>query len=549
MDLARRIYVYTASLVGLSVFAIGATRLLSTVIVELLGGRGRLLVESGAPSDLSLAIALVVTGLPVWLIHWGLAQRWLRGPDEAVVGERRSTVRATYVTAVGLAALGAALISAVSVISGAIRLAAGAEVGSRVERGDAVALLIVSAAVWLIHARERATGLRRARLNGAAAWLPRLARYVGAGLGLAVALVGAGGVTSILLDSLDGDAVLGSGSLWTAQALAGPAAMIVAGLLAWWLHWREAEATIRDRVRLGEDERGTRLRALYLGIVLLAAAVAAVGGIMAAVYVSLSGGVLAVLARPAELVEPLLLALPTVLAGVLHVRRQLADADGLHVEAGDDLLRGRSATFRDDALRRATLTVAFVGLVVVAVGTTWMITLGLEEVFGTAGSILSASSGHDLATRAAGPIAAVLAGAVLWAPSWTMALRRRSGRPTAEARSTSWSVYLYLVLLGAVVVAVPDAAILLYRAIDQVLRGAAAGPLLPDQAGPVAALLVALAAAGYHASLLGGDRRRLRVGGSGAATGGSLEAAGPGPAFSGRPVPAAGRAPQPRHDP
>lgn len=87
MQTARRLYVYLISGIGMGMLVAGLTMLLSVLFGRLglagsvLGGEGDVIGQ-----QLTLASALIVVGLPVWLIHWLAAERSVRPdrPDAAL---------------------------------------------------------------------------------------------------------------------------------------------------------------------------------------------------------------------------------------------------------------------------------------------------------------------------------------------------------------------------------------------------------------------------------------------------------------------------------
>src|SRR3970040_2066165 len=100
MQTVRRLYLYAMSGITFGVLAVGLDQLLVVILGQLGVGRGPFVGgDQGYREQLSLAIALVGVGLPVWGIHWWLAQRGLQAGRPNAVEERGSTGRALYPTA------------------------------------------------------------------------------------------------------------------------------------------------------------------------------------------------------------------------------------------------------------------------------------------------------------------------------------------------------------------------------------------------------------------------------------------------------------------
>src|SRR5262245_52203811 len=94
MGVARRVYLYTVSFVALAAVAIGVHDLLALFVGRFVDESRVIVGESGEIREqASFAIALVVVGLPVWLIHWWLVLRGSRGGDARAMEERGSAVR------------------------------------------------------------------------------------------------------------------------------------------------------------------------------------------------------------------------------------------------------------------------------------------------------------------------------------------------------------------------------------------------------------------------------------------------------------------------
>lgn len=92
MGTIRRLYVYTVSFISLEVVIWGLIGLVRSMVGgELIGG---------GTSQLASAISLIAVGVPVFLLHWWLAQRRIGDEDE-----RFALLRAIFLYAVLLATL------------------------------------------------------------------------------------------------------------------------------------------------------------------------------------------------------------------------------------------------------------------------------------------------------------------------------------------------------------------------------------------------------------------------------------------------------------
>ena len=98
MQTARRLYVYLMTGIGLGVLIFGLRALLTVLLEQLgLGGSDPIFGgEDATREQLTLASALISVSLPVWLIHWFVADRGVRPGRPSAEVERNSVVRGLY---------------------------------------------------------------------------------------------------------------------------------------------------------------------------------------------------------------------------------------------------------------------------------------------------------------------------------------------------------------------------------------------------------------------------------------------------------------------
>ena len=495
MGVAKRLYLYAVSAVSLLVLAIGLFNLVAVGLGELADALGAGIIGGGASAgreQVSLAIALVVVGAPVFALHWWLVGRGWHAADDAGREDRHSAIRAFHLGLVATVALAVGTWAALESISWALQEVLDVALG-RGRPTDAVALLLVAAPIWWYHQRRRNLDIRHDRLTRAAAWITRLHRYAWAFVGLMILVFGASGVIETIASVAIGRPGFGAGDDWWIGSLAGSVSMIVVGGVVFWLHAEDARRAIRDAAIIGEDDRASGLRATYFGAVMLVALVY----VVVTVASSLAGlgrwvlGVAEGSGVPAFLelvVGPLLVAIPLAIAGWLH-------RSALQREAG-----GRSPAALAAAERLGRHLAAAVGLAFLAVGTAQVVGRLLEVAIG------AARVDDFFRSELAWLLAQVIIGAGLWIPSWALIMRRRATNPLTERRATIGRAYLYLAVGAALIAAVPSAAFTLYRLIDTLLggRGVALGAELSI---PLGVVIVASVVALYHGRLLVSDLR------------------------------------------
>lgn len=517
MSAARRLYLYVVSAVSLAAVAAGLFNLVSVLVDALVPSGGAIGGDLGQPrSQASLAIALVLVGLPVWLLHWGVAERGVRRAGDRGDDDRRSALRAGYLLvaeAVALAALVAGGLGVLSQIAGAVLGVAG-------ERWpvDATAAFAVATPIWLYHAFVVETDARRMAPMGAAARLPRLYRY---GAAFAVLLLGLGGIRDAIgttLQAAIATPVL-DGEDWWRIALGSALASGIVGLGAWWAHWAWCARYVAPADPDLEDDRTSHLRAAYFGAVTLAT----IAMVAVAVVASLSSlgqwlagiGSTEMTAFLESVVGPPIAVVPFVVAGWLHVLARRNEAADL----------GPAARAASDRLTRHL--VALEGLALVGIGAAQLVSLAIDVAFG--GPAVGGET--QVITDLSWALAILGVGLVVWLPAWLAVLRHRRAEPDAERGATIERAYLYLAVGSALVAGVPTAAYVLYRVIDAAL-GASTPVLIHDVAMPLAVVIVAAGVAAYHGWLLARDLRASAERAPAPALATMPEAAAPAPAIA-----------------
>ena len=108
MGVARRLYLYAVSSFSLLVLAIGLYNLVALVFGKVADALGSTFLGGGADvgrEQVSLAIALVVVGAPLFAIHWSLVGRGWRAVGASGLEDRHSALRAFHMALVATVAL------------------------------------------------------------------------------------------------------------------------------------------------------------------------------------------------------------------------------------------------------------------------------------------------------------------------------------------------------------------------------------------------------------------------------------------------------------
>lgn len=269
MRTIRRIYIYLVALVSLEVIVWGVIGLARTIL------QGR---QIGMGSALAGSLALTLVGLPVFLVHWGLAQRSAARDGE----ERAERVRAVFFHAALVGTLipavqsGMALINRLLVTLMGLPAASALVGGNQSSWDNLIALLINGLAAYYFYTvlqRDRRLPEALPGLNE----VRRLYRVVWLLYGLGLTILGVQMLVGYILSPASGMIRAGS------AALANAVALLAAGVPLWLFTWRAMQA--------GLDQPGER-ESLLRWVVLYLLALAGVGTVL-----TTAGLVLAVVLR------------------------------------------------------------------------------------------------------------------------------------------------------------------------------------------------------------------------------------------------------------
>jgi hypothetical protein len=490
MQTARRLYVYLVSGVSLGFLLIGLRSLLE-VLLDTLGLRDLVSGNADASQQLSVALALVGVGTPVWLLHWWFAERSVRADRADSGAERQSAVRAFYFAALlGLLLLfGAAAAS--DLISSLVSSLAPTDDYYGAGPADSIPTILVTAAAWGYHAALRRRDMGVAQLDGPAVWLPRVYLYLAAFAGLVVALV-----ALIPLVLAAAGAVVGRPYPWTGSV--GPA---VVGALVWVGHKWYTDRLLADRGWRGASERAARLRLAYL----VSLIVIGVGGTVALVAQGIQPLLVAALGSTSgpdllatAVIGPLLAAVPFAVIGWwFHVR-------ALRREATSEPSAERSAL----VWRLEHVAVALTGLAFAAVGSARLIGVILDSIAGADTVVV----GGDAAASAIGLyLPYTLLGGAIWLIAWIQVERRRAVEPLIESRSTIRRAALLIVLAASVIAGLASVALILYRVFGFLLEAGLTGDAVSELATPTGILVVAVVGGVYHGLALRRDQALLEA--------------------------------------
>ncbi|MEZ4572373.1 MAG: DUF5671 domain-containing protein, partial [Thermomicrobiales bacterium] len=451
MQTIRRLYVYIMLAVSLAMAAFGVVSLLELGINEIwtvLSGED--LMDIG-PNDvrqrLSFALPFVAIAVPIWFLHWRIANR--SGPS---ADERQSWVPGNVLRS-GRRSAAHGLADGVHVI---IRRIVEAIIGID---GDVVtsdlpstlAMSAVAGAIWAAHARFQRRDADAVALSGPSSWIPRLYAYAAAALGATILLMGlVWGLETITRWLLDVPAER-AGEVWWHVPTVDALSSAVVGAAIWGLHWRFiSRLVVRDAA-----ERAARIRLVYLSVLLMAGVLASIW-FFAGGFEEIGRQVLDVRSAPG-MSESIRLSFVSMMMGLPFVGLWL-----LH-----------RFYVRDDgqfAVRAVRLENYAAGLVavLVAAGSAAALTGQLfDDLLG--GERSSGFRVDDFRAEVAWYGSLLLVAAAVWIYEWQQVQRRVSVFQEDEQQSVVRRTYLYIVLASGLVALIVSAAFILYRLMERLL--------------------------------------------------------------------------------
>jgi len=345
----RRLYVYATAFLGLQLTAVGSRDILSMLLERVSAN------AVGTPREevqrLSLAVALLIVGGPLWGFHWYFAQKSVDRSEE-----RYSPVRRLYGYAVLTVLMLVLLFSIQDLIGGTLRPPEFALTPGWIPR--AIASLLIYGVIWAYHWRVMAADRVVVEVADASATLRRWYLVVIQGFGLATAALAAANLISQLLR------VWLVPAIGQAPPLGWMVARLMAGLAVWLPHHLWARRLVRRSGPLREDEAWSPLRQGYEAVVIILTAAAALGAaasLLRAILLAMFSGTgwISVLEDYTPAIATILVALPI---WAYHRRQLTEEALLADIPARQDTAR-RVIWYLTAAVGLAALFFGFGGLV------------------------------------------------------------------------------------------------------------------------------------------------------------------------------------------
>ncbi|MGE5376016.1 MAG: DUF5671 domain-containing protein [Bacteroidota bacterium] len=444
MKSIRRLYFYLVAFISIEVVLWGLVSLLRSMVDNAL---------SGSEDALAQALALILVGVPFFLIHWMWAQRAAARDEE----EQNASIRAVFLYAILLATLIPVVQNFLSFIDRSLVELAGLGVGrafssfSRQTLADNIIAIAMNGIVALYFWNVLRSDWRKLTDRENYSDVRRLYRYIWMLYGLLLTVFGAQQVLRFLF-YIPGGLL---GHLGREVAING-LALLVFGTPVWVYSWRVIQNSLADPAEMGSI---LRLGILYL---------LALGGVITVITATwmvintILGVLLGQDLSTAEVVQkiggPVSIAVPLAI-----VWSYFGYWLNRHIQAAGDRVR-------QAALKRLyNYILALIGLVVAFVGVATLLSFLIDMLTGY-GIVFSDSMRNTLADSISSLIVGLPLWLVMWRPMQAEAMSEGELGDHAR-RSLIRKAYLYLVLFASVIGGMATAVALVYNLLRALLTG------------------------------------------------------------------------------
>ncbi len=480
MRTIRRLYFYAVALISLEVVLWGLISLLRTMFAQD--------VVFPTASALAQALALILVGVPIFLIHWLWGQRAAAQDSE----EQASTVRAVFFYAVLLATLIPVAQNLLALIDRtfiqAVRLdhASALFGGSQTWLDNLIAILMngMAAAYFWNILRSIWPALPE---KEAFADVRRLSRYIWLAYGLLMMIFGAQQAIRFLFYVPDQTLLGISGQ----QTLINGIALLLVGTPVWLWAWQICQTALNE-----VQERGSTLRLAVLYLLSLSGVVVVLGstGVVLDVLLRWLFGEALTLAQGLQnIANAVAIGVPLAVVWVYYgqwFRHEAAAAPG-----------------RKAGIQRLYFYVlAPIGLAATVTGLALLLSFLIDTLV-----LPGALWGEGLRSRLSAALATLLVGLPLWLLAWRpmQAESLAGGEAGDKARqSVVRRVYLYLVIFSAVIGGMISAVALVFILLNALLGGEFPSEFLSSVLNAMQILGLFVALLVYHTVTLRRDGGR-----------------------------------------
>ncbi|MGA9048860.1 MAG: DUF5671 domain-containing protein [Dehalococcoidia bacterium] len=475
MSTVRRVFFYLLALITLGILAAGLRNLLS-LSFDTIASSVKLFSVGDIKGQLSLGIALLIIGCPLWLVFWGIIQRQVKAHPE----ETGSAMRAFSLTVIIVAAAMTAIFALSSVLAW---LLGGCDPG-RLRPGD-FATLIVAAAVWYYHWR---IAEREGHPIPISRTLRNLYVYLFAAMGLvwlSASLIMLANTAFLTFPIWPQEIV--RGSFWNGETQSNISWALV-GLLVWAFHW----------MYMGNWDLGSSLRQVYFYLfAVLCGAVAGLTALTQTIYKIvfwLSGG-----GHDEQAYFQFLgWTVPAMLvAGAIwfyHLR--MAEEEALYIQ--DRRLSARRVHY---------YLMSFLGLGTLVAGLIILLGIPVDAIMRNLRPETVVTGPAWWTNELSLGLALLAVSVPIWLAYWSRIIAMVEKGGLAERGARSRRTYLFGVTGIAVVTLAFDLVNIIYQILNGILTGKAGVSVLSDMKWSLQTVFIAVPVLLYHLAAIRQDQR------------------------------------------
>ena len=489
MPTIRRLYLYAVALVSVEVVLWGAIGLARSFFSGAAVG--------GSVAQLAGALSLVLVGVPVFLIHWLLAQRLaLRDPEE-----RSARLRAIFLYGALLVLLLPAAQNGLALFNRLFLSALGQPLfrvmfGASQTAADNLVAILFSLAVAVYFYTVLLADWRAAPLGDAFPEMRRLYRYLWFFYGLLLAFFGVQQVLLYLLASLGEVGASKPVIVGASATLANGLALLLVGLPIWVFVWARIQGSLDDPAESGSL---LRLVALYLlAFASLSAGLVSAGLALYGLLRFALGEAFTFAGLMGEIANPLSVLIPAALVWAYYGRILRREVRSLPEESR------RGEPPQAELRRLYSYVLAALGLAATFIGLYLLLSFLFELLLDP-----NVAWGDVLREDLAAALATLIVGLPLWLLAWRPLVKDAAveGEGGDRARrSLVRKVYLFLALFAGVLGVMFSSGALLYQVI-RALLGQPAPDMLLVSSRLLALVVLFVLLALYHWQALRKDNR------------------------------------------
>jgi hypothetical protein len=470
----RRLYFYTVSFVSLMMAVNGVILMLRFVLRGIFEGAA----VSSNNAALASGVSLIIVGLPLWVFHWRLIQRYVT----QLPVESRSLLRKLYMYLVLTVSGVATVVTAVMALNSMF--------GFRDFSAYVFSALLIWAVVWVFHWRiEEAEGQSTPDTLG----IRRLYLYGGALVTLVMLASGLGDVIFMVIqDGYDAltsatTVISGNAGLWR-KSFAMALSIGIIGGLVWGFYW----------LYLSRNDSGSALRQVYLYV---GAVLGGVVTMLSALAIALNGVLLWLLGAADDSLATHFRFSPGVIATL---------AIGIGLWAYHWMVVQREARISSqearDARRTYVYIVSGIGLVAVSIGAVILVGTALELVIDSFTQTISGRVGFRREPLALS-ITLLALGGPLWGYFWAAAQRMVREGGTTEPQSLPRRIFVFAALGAGALSLLGSGSTLLFRFLWDLLEGNLNSGTIDNLTIPVAIIVTAIIFVPYYWNVYKQDRQ------------------------------------------